>query len=75
MKVALVILLGLSAGCGTDNRVRVSGSTSHQVGGTAEVKHTINIQLEVCDDMPVKDRLECIKLIKQLAEEIHGNKK
>ena len=55
MKLLLLILMTVS--CGN------VGKTEHVIRaeGSSEIRHVIDIRFDVCDDLPVEDKIVCIE--------------
>ena len=67
--LTLIISLILMS-CGTT--IRVKGDTQHNVSGSVETKNTIVFTIDTsgCLDVPIEQRLECIKTLVKALEEL-----
>ena len=57
----LLVLVGLltsSYGCG---KFPIETRHTMRVEGEAEIRHVVDVRLDICEDLPLADKVECVK--------------
>lgn len=63
----ILMILNALAGCGS---LKVSGGTTHEVKGKAEIVTRLEIDFSICDSLEGVDKSDCIKQLLDILEKV-----
>lgn len=65
----ILLLLNVLTGCGS---LKVSGGTTHEVKGKAEIVTRLEIDFSICDELEGTDKNDCIKQLLDILERVQA---